>query len=131
MARMGKRAPRRTFAEVVREVEETPAAPEPRTGGMTDPAGTYWMPLKRQISPSHALALAAAGAPVAWDACGCGGYCGFTWFSQQQVARLVTAGAPTIRRTKRRRGNISEWASEDGRALVVAEDAVAWADLLD
>ncbi len=128
---MGKRAHRQTFADVVREVEETPTAPEPRTGGITDPNGTYWLPNKRQISPSQALALASAGASVAWDACGCGGYCGFTWFSPEQVARLVSAGTPTIRHTKRRRGNISEWASEDGRALVVAEDAVRWADLLD
>lgn len=67
MARMGKKVPRQTFADVVREVEETPTAPEPRTGGITDPNGTYWMPTKRQISPSHALALASAGAPVAWD----------------------------------------------------------------
>jgi hypothetical protein len=128
---MGKRPPRQTFAEVVREVEEAPVTPEPRTGGITDPTGTHWMPINRQISPGHALALAAAGAPVAWDACGCRGYCGFTWFSEAQVAGLVRAGAPTIRHTKRRRGNLSEWGSEDGRALVVAEDAVRWADLLD
>lgn len=130
MTVMSKRAARRTFAEIVREVEETPAAPEPRAGGVEDPFGTYWTPQNGEITPSQALDLAGAGAAVAWDPCGCGGYCGFTWFDQQQVDRLVAAGAPTIRHTKRRRGNISEWASEDGRALVVAEDDVHWADLL-
>lgn len=127
---VSERAPRQPFAEIVREVLQTPAKPEPRTGGITDPSGTYWRP-DTQISPTEALALAAGGASVAWDECGCGGYCGFRWFSTDEVTWLVAAGAPTVRRTKRRRGNLSRWAGDDSPLLVVAEDAVRWGDLLD
>ena len=67
---------------------------------------------------------------MAWDPYGCGGYCGFRWFNPDQVALLVSSGTPTVRHTKRRRGNHSQWTSGEGKALVVAEDAVRWADLL-
>ena len=128
---MTKRAHRRPFAEVVREVRETPSPPQATHGGIADPQGRHWVRNKQEISPGHALALAAAGAPVAWDACGCGGHCGFTWLAPDEVAQLVRAGTPVVRRTKRRHGNISEWATVDGQRLVVAEDAVRWGDLLD
>jgi hypothetical protein len=44
---------------------------------------------------------------------------------------MVASGPPTIRHTKRKRGSISEWRTEDGQALLFAEDAVRWSDLLD
>lgn len=44
---------------------------------------------------------------------------------------MIVAGAPTVRRTKRHRGNLSEWTAEDGRVLVVAEEAVRWGDVID
>ena len=129
---MGRRTPRQTFAEVLREIEQTPAAAErPSAGGTTDPDGTSWLPVAARIDPGRALSLAAAGARVAWDPCGCGGYCGFDWFSPTEVARLVAAGIPVVRNNRRKYGSLSEWASEDGRSLVVAEAFVRWADLLD
>jgi len=127
---VSKRPTRQTFAEVVREVEATPVVPEPKTGGVTDPNGTYWTQDIGEISPSEALDLATSGAAVAWDPCGCGGYCGFTWFGPEDVQRLVRAGTPIVRHTKRRHSNISKWVSEAGRSLVIAEDAVRWGDLL-
>ena len=121
---------RPSFADIVREVREQPAAEELRQPGVVDPTGTRWRPTQRSISAGQAHALAEKGAHVAWDPCGCGGYCGFTWFSSDDTTRLVAAGTPTVRNTKRHRGNISEWQSDDGRVLVVAEDAVRWSDLL-
>ncbi|WP_258723260.1 hypothetical protein [Cellulomonas sp. NS3] len=121
---------RKSFADVVREVLEQPTVSEPESGGVTDPEGTRWRPSKSSISEGQAHALLKHGARVAWDPCGCGGYCGFTWFGPEEAARLFASGTPTVRNTKRRRGNISEWTADDGRVLVVAEDAVRWADLM-
>lgn len=127
---MSKKPDRQPFADVIREVRESPPAQEPVIGGTVDPEGTRWLPSHSSISASQAHALVEQGARVAWDPCGCGGYCGFTWFSSDETARLVAAGTPDVRQTKRRRGNISQWAADDGRLLVVAEDAVRWADLM-
>ena len=127
---MGSRASRQVFADIVREVQQAPAAPATPTGGVIDPSGTHWFPREQQISPGQALALASTGALVAWDPCGCSGYCGFEWFGAVEVATLVEAGAPEVRRTKRRRGGISEWSSENGKTLVVAENAVRWGRLI-
>ncbi len=48
-----------------------------------------------------------------------------------EVAQLVRVGTPILRRTRRRHGNISEWATADGQRLVVAEDSVRWGNLLE
>ena len=127
---MARKPDRETFAEMVREVRAQPVIREPRRGGVTDLEGTRWFPSTSSISEGQALTLVQRGARVAWDACGCGGYCGFRWFGPDETARLVAAGAPTVRNTKRRCGNISEWTSDDGRVLVVAEIEVRWADLM-
>ncbi|MCM0639522.1 hypothetical protein [Cellulomonas wangsupingiae] len=118
------------FADIVREVREQPTVSEPEADGVTDPEGTRWRPSRSSISEAQAHALLQGGARVAWDPCGCGGYCGFTWFGPDDTSRLMASGTPVVRNTKRRRGNISEWTAGDGRVLVVAEAAVRWADLM-
>lgn len=128
---VSKRPHTQTFADIVREVEETPAPPTPDYSGVVDPSGTRWHRHLTEISPAQALRLAAEGASVAWDPCGCGGYCGFRWFGPEEVAHMIAAGTPTVRHTKKRHGNISQWASEDGAVLVVAEDAVHWGRGID
>lgn len=127
---MSKKPVHPPFADVIKEVQEGPSGAEPEYDGVVDPEGVRWLPSKIRISAGQAHALAESGARVAWDPCGCGGYCGFTWFSAEEVAQLVAAGTPTVRSTKQRRGNISEWQASDGLVLVVAEDAVRWGDLL-
>jgi len=111
-------------------VREQPVVPEPDRDGVRDPDGVRWTMSRQSISAGKAQHLAEAGAAVAWDPCGCGGYCGFDWFTGDQTAQMVAAGTPTVRNTKRRRGNISLWVSEDERLLVVAEDNVRWGNLL-
>jgi len=120
----------KTFAEVVREVEQQPVVPARDYSGVVDPGGRRWHRHLAEISPARALELAKEGAPIAWDPCGCGGYCGFGWYAANDVARMVAAGTPNVRHTKRRRGNLSVWASDDGGILVVAEDAVQWGDVI-
>lgn len=99
-------------------MRERPATPEPDYSGLTDPEGTRWVKRRANISAGAAHALVKQGARVAWDPCGCGGYCGFTWFSAAEAALLVAAGTPTIRNTKRRHGNLSEWVADEGVSLL-------------
>ena len=128
---MGQHPKGKTFADVVREVEQQPVVPVPDHSGVVDPSGKRWHRHLAEISPARALELAREGAPIAWDACGCGGYCGFDWYSTEDVARMVAAGNPKVRRTKRRKGSLSVWTSGDGDVLVVAEDAVQWGDVIN
>ena len=126
---MSKQPKGKTFADVVREVEQQPVGPVRDYSGVVDPSVKRWQHLA-EISPARALELAKEGAPIAWDPCGGGGYCGFDWYAADDVARMVAAGTPKVRHTKRSRGNLSVWTSEDGGVLVVAEDAVQWADVI-
>lgn len=120
----------KTFAETVREVQGQPVVPEVDRSGAVDPSGKRWHQHLAQISPARALELAMAGAAVAWDPCGCGGYCGFDWYGAEDVARMVKSGTPKVRCTKRRKGKLSEWTDANGGVLVVAEDAVQWGDVI-
>jgi hypothetical protein len=128
---VGKQSKGQTFAEMVREVEQQPAVPVIDYSGVTDPSGTRWHQDLAQISPGRALDLASGGARIAWDRCGCGGYCGFDWYAPEDEARMVAAGVPKVRATKRRHGNLSLWTNDAGGLLVVAEDAVQWGSVID
>jgi hypothetical protein len=128
---VGKHSKGKTFADIVREVEDEPVVPAPDYSGVVDPTGKRWHRQEAEISPARALELAKSGARVAWDPCGCGGYCGFDWYGAEEVARMVASGTPTVRQSKRHNGNISEWATAEGDVLVVAEDAVRWGGVID
>lgn len=127
---MSTRRQRKPFAEVVREVRESPSRPVPARNGVVGPDGRRWHLVAAELAPAEALARAAAGAAVAWDPCGCRGYCAFTWYTHREGERMVAAGEPVVRLSKRHNGGISEWATLDGQRLVVAEDAVTWGGLL-
>lgn len=134
---MAKRTARQSFAEIVREVHTAPPAaiaeptgPDLSSGRAKDPGGHIWEKVAGGTSATRAFALASAGGVVAWDPCGCGGYCGITWYDRDDVARLVAAGKPHVRNNKRYRGSLSEWATTDGRRLVLAEAEVRWGHLL-
>lgn len=128
---MSKQPKGKTFAEIVQEVENEPPVPVADHSGVVDPSGRRWHQQLGEITPARALELAEQGAAVAWDFCGCGGYCGFEWFGDEEVAALVQSGKPTIKAKKRSWGNISEWATNEGEILVVAELGVQWGKLID
>jgi hypothetical protein len=128
---VSKESKGKTFADIVREVDEQPLVPTPDYSGVVDRNGRRWHRHLAEISPARALELAKAGAQVAWDPCGCGGYCGFDWYGADQVARMVASGTPKVRHSKRRTGSISQWATADGGVLVVAESAVQWGGIID
>ena len=127
---MGKRPPAKTFADIVRDAKENPEPPVADYTGAGDPQGRGWHEEAAEISPARALSLARSGAPVAWDSCGCGGYCGFEWFSPEEVSRMTEAGSPKLRAGKKHHGWLSEWATSDGDVLVVAVCEVQWGDVI-
>lgn len=135
---MGRRRDHQSFAEIVEQVKNSPQPPAPvydapglhPDGTLVDADGRTYRQVSEEVSSARAFDLAARGAAVAWDSCGCGGYCGFTWYDREAVARMVAAGRPEIRRTKRARGSIAEWLGEDGGSLLLAEGAVRWGELL-
>jgi hypothetical protein len=126
---MSKRPKGKTFADIVREVEQQPVVPERDYSGVVDPSGRRWHRDEAEVSPARALELAGDGASVAWDNCGFG-CCDFYWYTPEDVARMVAAGTPKVRQTKRRKGILSVWTSGDGDILVVAEDTVQWGDVI-
>lgn len=130
---MARRSNSRSFADIVREVErgavETPSDTATPAGCLKAPDGPIWSYVSN-ISAPRALALADSGAVVAWDPCGCGGYCGITWYTPDDVRRLVAAGPPRVKNNKRWNGRLSEWHEPAGGRLVLAEDAVIWGHLL-
>lgn len=130
-----------TFAEIVRAVDAADVESEERRAGragsgfaaggaLVDPAGRRYRQVHHEVSAARAREIAREGGTVAWDGCGCRGGCPVTWVAEDEVARLVAAGTPRIRRTKRKRGSASEWQDEGGRRLVLLEGDVEWGDAL-
>ncbi|ROS21803.1 hypothetical protein [Cellulomonas sp. PhB150] len=133
---MGKQRRQPSFSEIVDAVKSSPQVvpPEPTEPGIY-PDGTVLAPDRRRyvmattdISSDYARAAGAGGAIAAWDPCGCGGFCGLTWFDEADVARMAASGRPTIRRTKRAHGSISEYRSDDGRIVLLVEGDVRWGE---
>jgi len=133
---MAKQPRQPSFSEIVDAVKSSPrvVAPEPTEpgvypdGSVLAPGGRRYLRVAIDISPDGAWTAASAGAIAAWDPCGCGGYCGLTWFDESDLAGMAVSGRPTIRRTKRAYGSISEYRSDDGRPLLFVEGDVRWGD---
>jgi hypothetical protein len=135
---MGKRPRKPSFADIVRDVKESP---DPRAQQYTHPGmqpdrtfvdqgGRVFHELHDVVTPAYARELAASGALVVWDSCGCGGYCGFEWLEPAAVARLAASGPPNPRSNKRSGGGIAEWVAEDGSSLLLMWGNVGWGDEL-
>jgi hypothetical protein len=130
--RMRKSRSVRPFAEVLRDLAATPGssvAPPP-DDSPRDPSGRRYHLVDASISSGRALELAAAGAAVAWDACGCQGFCGYAWLDRVEIRDLVASGRPKLPRKRDRWGRLSQWQADDGTDLVLAEADVRWASHL-
>ncbi|MBW3615160.1 MAG: hypothetical protein KY439_07630 [Actinobacteria bacterium] len=136
---VAKRRNTPTFNEIVKEVREVShervvvrrgAGFYPNERGevaLVDDDGRSYRLTSAEVTPVEALELARSGAGIVWDPCGCGGGCGMTWLSKDEVDAAVAAGAPKIvRKPGRHIGNISSWTSEDGAVYLLAEDKVVW-----
>jgi hypothetical protein len=135
---MGK-ATRLTMAQIIEEVRTRPAAPAdgdrwapaPNThtgSGLLSPDGRTFDRVQREIAPNDAVMLLRSGALVVWDACGCGGYCGFDWLGAARRNALLNADPPRIGGRARRAqwGSMSHWRCDDGTDLLLAANHVRW-----
>jgi hypothetical protein len=118
----------RPFAAVLRDLESSPSTPvgQPVDSSPRDPFGRRYDLVDASLSPGRALELVARGAAVAWDPCGCGGFCGYVWLDRAAVGELVASGRPRLPRKKDRWGRLSRWQADDGTDLVLAEADVRW-----
>ena len=129
-----------SFAEVVGSLPTVTTAASAGTAApgfldgdsLLDPAGRVYHRVWRALSPAAAFRAAQSGAGLVWDACGCGGHCALAWFTDEEVNRMAMAGRPHLGRSTRDGGfsGLSEWRSDDGHVLLVAQGAVRWSDLL-
>ena len=125
---------KRTFAEIVEEVVEAPAAPiEVRAGSFNragqffDPAGVLLTRQSDSITPAKAATLVAAGAQVAFEGCGCGGFAGGCIPQWLATGRL--AGKPNFVKGYGSPTWIDSWSGE-GSTVVFLHGDVKWGDEL-
>jgi hypothetical protein len=96
---------------------------------LVDADGTVHRLVEEEVGSERAVAIMAAGGRVVVDDCGCGGYCGLDWLSDDRVSELRTGGRPQPRGTNkrgRRSGWLSEYIAEDGRAVLLISGNVRW-----
>jgi len=104
---VAKQRKRRTLAEITEEVRATP--PRPRSGKnlvrpgqfnganeLFDPDGRLVAAEAEVLAPAEALQHLEAGALVAHEVCGCGGYSGCQpiWYDAPDRRRMIAAGPP-------------------------------------
>lgn len=129
---------RPTFAEIVAEVDATPSSPvvaapvEPgKYSGSTlyDPDGHALVEAgSRDLSPDELRAAVLDGARLAWDDCGCGGYCNaIAWPAREDLIREAHRSAP---RFQKNTGVHVRMLTGNGGDVVLAEGRVRWGDLL-
>jgi hypothetical protein len=129
-----------SFADIVAQVKAQPAPPPAPVGRAgyhgtfwADPDGIAYFLVDATLDPPDALALAADGARVVFDACGCGGGpgCPLDWLSAADVRGLAAAKtlpAMPPSRKRERRAELEHWRSDAGQGLVVAAIEVSWGD---
>ena len=126
---MAKQRRTTSFAEIVQEVNATPPAPVPFD--LLGPGGRGYRLVDADVSAEQARQVAAEGAALGWDACGCGGDCGYRWHAPEEVARTAAAGPPELRRQGHLQGKVALLRSDEGEHLLLAHFPMRWGHLLD
>ncbi|NAZ84389.1 hypothetical protein GTR02_21545 [Kineococcus sp. R8] len=117
------------FAQTVDEVTSAPPAPAPFD--LHARGGRGYRLIDNDINPQQARDIAIQGAALGWDACGCGGDCGYRWYTAERVAQAATSGAPELRQQQHLKGRIALLRSDEGDHLLLAHFPTRWGDLLD
>jgi hypothetical protein len=128
---------RATFAEIAAQARTEPPRPyrgpvgRDRRGTWIDPLGREYAKVADDLEPADAKALAAHGATVVYDRCGCGGSeCELDWLSDTETQELATH-QPVIRHLgKDALARLAEWRTADGHALLEIAGDVSWANLI-
>jgi hypothetical protein len=128
---------RPTLREIVADLDASPAPLEPdqvvpgKYSGDTlyDPDGHALVEAgERALTPDEVRAAVQGGARLAWDDCGCGGYCNeITWPEPSALADAAAAGSP---RYGKNDGSHVRLLTGNGGDVVLAEGRVRWGDLL-
>lgn len=116
------------FAQVVQEVRAAPPSPAPFD--LHGPGRVGYRLVDADISAQKAREVAREGAALGWDACGCGGDCGYRWHDAEQVARAAVDGAPEVRQQGRLKGRLALLRSDKGEHLLLAHFPLRWGTLL-
>lgn len=133
-----KNAHRQTIKEIVADLEQAPASPpepvliEPgKYSGDTlyDPDGHALVETADDdLTPEQTRAAVLDGARLAWDDCGCGGYCNaIEWPAPTDLRREAERAAPRFR--KNTGAHVQRLAGNGGDVLL-AVGGVRWGDLL-
>jgi hypothetical protein len=127
-----KRIFKATMREIVSDAKSSPSKVKPRRlppgihdGFLIDRNGLTHSLLKKEISPDEAVQFVKSGAQVVFDACGCGGICGFVYAPVGELDAL-TKSKPVLSSHKGLNGSLSLWRSENGETIVLAEGPVNW-----
>ena len=131
-----------TLAEIARDLRDAPPAPlgkanVVRPGGYNaageffDPAGTELSESYATVTPHEALALARAGAVVAFEGCGCGGGagCPIEWYGPADVRAMIVAGPPAFVKGNGSPTWIDVWSGGE-TTLVFAHGNVRWSNYM-
>lgn len=119
------------FAAVLAALPEPAAAPTARArpgelagAVLWDRSGREFRVAVAAIPGSRAQQLAGLGAQIAWDTCGCGGYCGRDWVEGEDLARFLSGPAPRVLSKDRSWSGVAEWRAGDGAPLVLLSGSV-------
>ena len=127
-----KRRNKATMREIVFDAKSSPSKVKQRRlppgihdGVLIDRSGLTYSLLIKEISPEEAVQFVKSGAQVVFDACGCGGICGFVYAPVGELQTLAKS-KPVLSSHKGLNGSLSLWRSENGESIVLAEGPVNW-----
>jgi hypothetical protein len=127
-----KRRIKATMREIVSDAKSSPSKVKQRRlppgihdGVLINRNGLSYSLLKKEISPDEAVLFVKSGAQVVFDACGCGGECGFMYVPEQELANF-SKSKPILNSHKGLIGSLSLWQSESGEKVLLAEGPISW-----
>ncbi len=127
-----KRRNKATMREIVSDAKSSPSKVKQRRlppgihdGVLIDRNGLTYSLLIKEISSEEAVQFVKSGAQVVFDACACGGICGFVYAPVGELQTLAKS-KPVLSSHKGLNGSISLWRSENGETILLAEGPVNW-----
>jgi hypothetical protein len=118
--------------EIVSDAKSSPSKVKQRRlppgihdGVLINRNGLSYSLLKKEISPDEAVLFVKSGAQVVFDACGCGGICGFVYAPVGELQTLAKS-KPILNSHKGLIGSLSLWQSESGEKVLLAEGPISW-----
>ncbi|MCE0534361.1 hypothetical protein LWF15_02455 [Kineosporia rhizophila] len=117
------------FEQIAQQVAGAPSVSAPFD--LRAPGGRGYRLLENNVSPERVRDIGRDGVPLGWDACGCGGDCGYRWYSAEQVSRAAAAATPESGRSGRLVGRFVLLRSDEGDSLLLAHHPARWGTLLE